>query len=60
VEETIAFQCPHCWQTIEMNVDVFVREQSYVQDCEVCCNPIQIRYSADGETVTEFSAEPAQ
>jgi len=33
--------------------------QSYVEDCEVCCNPIQVTYTATGEKVKKFSAEKA-
>ena len=36
------FQCPYCWETISMLLDASVRQQTYVEDCEVCCNPIQI------------------
>lgn len=36
------FQCPYCWETISMLLDPSVSNQSYVEDCEVCCNPIQL------------------
>lgn len=36
------FQCPYCWETISMLLDSSVRQQTYVEDCEVCCNPIQL------------------
>lgn len=36
------FDCPFCWETISMLLDSSVIKQSYVEDCEVCCNPIQI------------------
>ena len=36
------FQCPYCWEEISMLLDPSVREQRYVEDCEVCCNPIDI------------------
>ncbi len=36
-----------------MVIDLSVRRQSYVEDCEVCCKPIAIRYTvADGEMAT--------
>lgn len=36
-----------------MVLDLAVKSQTYVEDCEVCCQPIQIRYSlADGEVVS--------
>ncbi len=34
--------------------------QRYVEDCEVCCNPLLVSFSVnDGELLT-FSVEPAQ
>lgn len=36
------FQCPYCWEEISMLLDSSVRQQSYIEDCEVCCNPIEV------------------
>ncbi|MEM9141602.1 MAG: CPXCG motif-containing cysteine-rich protein [Bacteroidota bacterium] len=36
------FQCPYCWAQISMLLDPSVPEQTYVEDCEVCCNPIEV------------------
>jgi hypothetical protein len=36
------FQCPYCWENISMLLDASVNTQDYIEDCEVCCNPIQI------------------
>lgn len=41
--ETHFFQCPYCWQEISMRIDTSVEEQTYVEDCEVCCQPIQLQ-----------------
>jgi hypothetical protein len=52
--------CPHCWQTINLTLDLSVPEQSYVEDCPVCCKPMMVSYAAaDGELV-EFSVESAE
>ncbi|MBP8792518.1 MAG: CPXCG motif-containing cysteine-rich protein [Lutibacter sp.] len=37
------FQCPYCWEEISMMLDSSVRNQTYVEDCEVCCNPIELQ-----------------
>ena len=37
------FQCPYCWDEISMLLDSSVNKQTYVEDCEVCCNPIEIK-----------------
>ena len=36
------FQCPHCWEEISFLLDASVSDQTYVEDCEVCCNPIEV------------------
>lgn len=43
-----------------MMLDVSAGGQSYVEDCEVCCNPISISYSAEDGAVEGFSAEPLE
>ena len=47
------FTCPYCWQQISMVLDTSVENQTYVEDCEVCCQPIEITYdiSDQGEVV---------
>ena len=37
------FQCPYCWEGISVLLDPSIREQTFVEDCEVCCNPIEMR-----------------
>jgi hypothetical protein len=51
------FQCPYCWEDISMLLDPSVRHQTYVEDCEVCCNPIEITTRFDDEELQEFRAE---
>lgn len=51
------FQCPHCWEEISMLLDTSVRHQKYIEDCEICCNPIEIKVAFDNEQLASFSAE---
>jgi hypothetical protein len=52
--------CPHCWETINLTLDLSVSEQSYIEDCPVCCKPMLVSYTAlDGE-LGELSVEPAE
>jgi transcription elongation factor Elf1 len=45
------FNCPHCWQEISMLLDP-AYSQTYVEDCEVCCNPIELEVGfEDGELI---------
>jgi len=40
--EEYFFQCVHCWEEISMLMDSSVSNQVYIEDCEVCCNPIEV------------------
>ncbi len=51
------FKCPYCLEKISMILDVSVGEfQTYIEDCEVCCSPIQISYNCENSKVKNFSA----
>jgi hypothetical protein len=41
-EEFVAFQCPWCAERLEVRVEVSAGEQSYVEDCQVCCKPMEL------------------
>jgi transcription elongation factor Elf1 len=42
--------CPHCGEPITVFVDLSVESQSYIEDCSVCCRPMNVSYqAADGE-----------
>ena len=45
--------CPYCGESISVLVDDSVPEQSYVEDCQVCCRPIVLDVSVglDGDVV---------
>ena len=51
------FQCPYCWQTISMVIDTSISNQKYIEDCEVCCNPIEITIKLEGSSLVEFNAK---
>jgi hypothetical protein len=36
-------QCPYCWEEIYFEIDMSMDHQEYVEDCQVCCNPILLR-----------------
>ena len=39
-----------------MLLDPSLTSQSYVEDCEICCNPIQIRVEFSDNDLLTFSA----
>ena len=32
--------CPYCGETIDVLIDSSVPHQNYIEDCQVCCQPI--------------------
>ena len=51
------FTCPHCGERISMLLDLSAGYQRYIEDCEVCCNPIEISYQAEEGVLVAFQAE---
>jgi hypothetical protein len=50
LETTAEVSCPYCGETITLFLDLSVEEQTYIEDCTVCCQPMTVSYSAaDGE-----------
>ncbi|MEJ6526720.1 MAG: CPXCG motif-containing cysteine-rich protein [OM182 bacterium] len=47
--ESVYSSCPYCGEPIELLIDCSVREQEYVEDCQVCCSPIMVHTSIDNE-----------
>ncbi|WP_130617505.1 CPXCG motif-containing cysteine-rich protein [Dyella amyloliquefaciens] len=41
--------CPYCGEPIEVLVDSSVESQHYIEDCQVCCRPMQISVEVDEE-----------
>jgi transposase-like protein len=42
--------CPYCGEENEVEVDRSAgRRQAYVEDCQVCCRPWQVRVKVDAE-----------
>jgi hypothetical protein len=39
-----------------MLLDLSVND-TYIEDCEVCCNPIQVSYAQEERALTSFRAE---
>jgi len=50
------FTCPYCWEQISMVLDTSTPRQTYVEDCEVCCNPIEVSYAVEDDALASFTA----
>jgi len=43
--EESAADCPYCGEPITLLIDTSCEEQTYVEDCEVCCCPMLLKNS---------------
>lgn len=41
--------CPYCGETIDVLIDSSVASQNYIEDCQVCCQPITFDVVVDGD-----------
>jgi len=51
--------CPYCGETITILLDPSDTEQEYIEDCQVCCQPINFFVSDDenGELSVNVSSD---
>jgi hypothetical protein len=47
--EFVSILCPYCWERYEIEVDLSAGSFSHVEDCQVCCQPIQLSCDVDDE-----------
>ena len=45
--KTVEVGCPYCGETIELVVDCSAGRQRYVEDCCVCCRPMNVSVTID-------------
>jgi hypothetical protein len=59
-EIELFFSCPYCCERISMLIDCSEGGQSYIEDCEVCCKPIEISFQIQTGEIENFSANSIQ
>jgi hypothetical protein len=47
--EEVTIDCPWCGEAITLQVDLSAGSQSYVEDCQVCCQPIIVQAMVDDD-----------
>lgn len=52
--ETRLITCPYCGEEFESSIDCSAGDQAYIEDCYVCCQPIEfsIQVGPDGELLS--------
>jgi hypothetical protein len=47
--EFMEITCPYCGESFETGVDASSGSSSYIEDCQVCCRPIEIEIRVSDE-----------
>ncbi len=42
LDAAVEFECPHCWQVHQSQVDLTLGDQPWIEDCQHCCHSILI------------------
>ena len=59
LERSVEINCPYCGEIVELLVDCSAGPQVYVEDCHVCCRPMEVRAAigSDGTPTLEVRRE---
>ncbi len=51
------FGCPYCGEAITFLLDTSAAGQAYIEDCEVCCQAIEVSFDVEhAGAITQFRA----
>lgn len=56
LQHYLDISCPYCGEWIGIVVDASAGAQSYIEDCQVCCRPIEIAVSMDEDDQPQVMA----
>ena len=49
LERIVEIYCPYCGEPVELLVDCSAGPQDYVEDCQVCCRPMEVRVAIESD-----------
>lgn len=49
--DLVSAHCPYCGESIELFVDASAGSAAYIEDCPVCCRPMQVQVQVTGDEV---------
>ncbi|MEE2638068.1 MAG: CPXCG motif-containing cysteine-rich protein [Acidobacteriota bacterium] len=52
--DTQTITCPYCGEPLTIAIDVSVRRQEYIEDCQICCRPITLTVERDDGAETTY------
>ncbi|MDB9847221.1 CPXCG motif-containing cysteine-rich protein [Flavobacteriaceae bacterium] len=48
------FDCPHCWENQLKMIDPSILNQTFIEDCETCCNPLEFKIQIQDNILLSF------
>jgi len=52
----LVISCPYCGEQLDVSADCSVDYQQYIEDCQVCCRPMQLSVSVDEDDNVRIDA----
>ena len=49
--------CPFCNADISVLIDSSIPQQNYIEDCEVCCRPLEINLTIENGELMSFDIQ---
>jgi len=57
---SFTYQCPYCWEEINSQIDAQNGSDSFIEDCKVCCNPLEFTYEIQAEQLISIEVNIIQ
>lgn len=57
---SFSYQCPYCWEKNDSQIDARSGSDTFIEDCEVCCNPLEFRYEIQDEQLISLEVNIIQ
>lgn len=57
MQEEAEITCPFCGEPLAILLDLSLPQQDYIEDCQVCCRPIQLSIGVDGDNIDSVQAD---
>ena len=54
-----AVECPYCGEPITLLIDPSVPQQHYIEDCQVCCQPMQVSFETEDAHLLTLTVDRA-
>ncbi|HEY3488313.1 MAG TPA: CPXCG motif-containing cysteine-rich protein [Gammaproteobacteria bacterium] len=50
ITDSAEIVCPYCGEILSINIELTLAQQTYTEDCQVCCKPIIFNIEIDYAT----------